>query len=153
MAEQRRRRRQTRQAKFKLTKTRSADVGLKAVPVLLRASVQDRLRQLAAEGCRAADYALSGDPPWPHLCSIHVDGWRIIVCFPSADEVAVVKVAPHDPVHDPYRELADELGIGVSTAKRTKPPCCDPQGTAPVDAAVVAAVEEGFDRLGARRDR
>jgi hypothetical protein len=55
----------------------------------------------------------------------------VIVAFPTAVEVAILKIAPHDPGNDPYRELAEELGVPLSTAPRTKPPCCDPLGDPP----------------------
>lgn len=134
--------------RFRLSRTRSAVSEFKGVPPVLRPSVQKRLLRLQSEGCRAADYALSGPEPWPRLCSIHVDGWRIVVAFPAADEVAVVKVAPHDSSSDPYRGIAAALGIEVSGAPRTKPKCC-PDGTPPVDPGLVDRMEAAFARLTA----
>jgi hypothetical protein len=52
---------------FTLTRVGSALEDAKEVPVLLRAKLTAILERLAREGCRAADYALSGPPPWPHL--------------------------------------------------------------------------------------
>jgi hypothetical protein len=57
------------------------------------------------------------------------------------EEVAILKIGPHDPANDPYREVADELGVPVSTAPRTKPPCCDPAGDPPLDPQVVEQLE------------
>lgn len=122
------------------------------VPVGLRAKLTQAIRRLAAEGRRGADYALSGPPPWPHLCAVHVDGWRLVVAFPAADEVTIIKIAPHDQAHDPYRKIADDLSIPISTEPRTTPPCCDPDGTPPVDDRVVADVEAAFAAL-TRRER
>lgn len=102
---------------------------------------------------RAADYALSGDPPWPHLCAVHFDDWRVIVAFPILDEVVTLKIGPHNPTNDPYKEIADELGVPVSTVERTKPPCCDPEGEPPVDSAVVEQLESAFSRLTRRQQR
>lgn len=104
---------------------------------MLRSRVRDHLKRLRQEGCRAAGYALSGDPPWPHICSKHIDGWRVLVAFPADNEVAVLKIERHDDSTDPYRNLAIDLGIAVSTAERTKPPCCDYDGSAPVDASIL----------------
>ena len=136
---------------FTLTRTRSAREGLKLVPPKLKASVAKVIQRLAMEGCRAAGYALSGDEPWPHICSVHVDGLRIIVVFPSDTEVVVVKVAAHNDQSDPYRELAAELGVPVSTGPRTKPPCCGPDGEPPVDQNLVALIEAAFTRVTERR--
>jgi len=54
---------------------------------------------------------------------------------------------------DPYREIAQELGISVSAEPRTKPPCCEPAGDPPVDAELVAKVEGAFATLTQRERR
>ncbi len=145
--------RKTKPPKFTLTRVGSAVGDAKRVPVVLRAKLTAIVERLAREGCRAADYALSGPPPWPHLCAVHFDGWRVVVAFPAQDEVAIMKIAPHDPASDPYREIADELGIPVSTEPRTKPPCCDPDGEPPVDADLVTSVQDAFAALTQRERR
>ena len=128
---------------------------LKQVPAKLRPRVRRALDDLKRNGCKAADYSLSGDPPWPHLCSRHVGALRIIVAFPEDRVVAVVKIAAHDPATDPYAEIANDLGIAVSTAERTKPPCCDPNGLPRVDGSVVDDIEASLKALSrrARRER
>jgi hypothetical protein len=115
--------------------------------------VMEILERLAREGCRAADYALSGAPPWPHLCAVHFDGWRVVVAFPTDDEVAIVKIARHDPSTDPYREIAEDLGIPVSIEPRTKPPCREPDGEPPVDPELVENVQAAFTALTQREQR
>ena len=139
--------------RFRLSSVGSALEDAKHVPVILRAQLTSAIQRLAREGCRAADYALSGPPPWPHLCAVHFDGWRLVVAFPAEDEVAIVKIARHDPGSDPYREIADDLGISVSTEPRTKPPCCEPDGEPPVDAKVVEDVRAAFSALTQRQRR
>ena len=111
------------------------------------------LERLADEGCKAADYALSGPPPWPHLCAVHFDGWRVVIAFPTEDEVAIIKIARHNTASDPYREIADDLGLPASTEPRTKPPCCDPEGEPPVDAQLVEEVHAAFAALTQRERR
>ncbi len=134
---------------FTLTRTTSAKVALKNLPAQKRPPVTARLQRLALEGCRAAGYALSGDHPWPHICSIHVGDLRIIVVFPSDNEVAVVSVAAHNDVSDPYRDIAYALNVPVSDAPRTKPACCDAAtGVPPVDADLFDRLETAFKRLG-----
>lgn len=138
--------------RFRLSRVGSALEDAKQVPVVLRAKMTTAIERLANEGCRAADYALSGPSPWPHLCAVHIDGWRIIVAFPAEDEVTLVKIARHDVNTDPYREIAEDLGVPISTEPRTKPPCCDPVGEPPLDPQLVAAFEAAFSSL-TRRER
>ncbi|MCU0269101.1 MAG: hypothetical protein MUF83_10680 [Acidimicrobiales bacterium] len=126
---------------------------LEQVPASLRPGVRRALDDLARNGCKAADYALSGDPPWPHLCSRHVGTLRIVVAFPEDGVVAVVKIAPHDPSCDPYAEIAADLGIAVSTARRTKPPCCDESGLPRVDATIIDDIEASMNALSRRERR
>lgn len=139
--------------KFTLSRVGSALEDAKQVPVVLRAKLTGILEHLAREGCRATDYALSGPPPWPRLCAVHFDSWRVIVAFPTDDEVAIVKIAPHDPARDPYREIAEDLGIPASTEPRTKPPCCEPDGAPPVGPEVVENVQAAFAALTQRERR
>lgn len=143
----------TKPPRFKLSRVGSALEDAKQVPVVLRAALTRIVERLADEGCRAADYALSGPPPWPHLRAVHFDGWRVVVAFPTEDEVAIVKIARHNPAGDPYREIAEDLGITVSTGPRTKPPCCDPDGDPPVDPELVDNVRAAFGALTQRERR
>ena len=152
MASKRKARRGTA-PKFTVSRFGSADADAKNVPAKLRPALVGIIERLAREGCRAADYALSGDPPWPHLCAVHFDGWRVIVAFPTAGEVAILKIAPHDAANDPYREIAEELGVPVSTAPRTKPPCCDPAREPPVDQTILDQLDAAFGRLTRREQR
>ena len=77
----------------------------------------------------------------------------MIVAFPTAVEVAILKIAPHDPANDPYREIAEELGVLLSTAPRTKPPCCDPAGDPPVDQRIMEQLDVAFRRLTRREQQ
>lgn len=123
---------------------------MKDVPRLLQSRVEKHLRALAHEGCRVAGYSLSGDDPWPKLCSKHIDAWRVIVAFPDQDTVAVVSVAPHTDEVDPYAVLAELGGFSVSTAERTKPPCCA-DGVPLIDVDLVDRIQAGFNLLRGRR--
>lgn len=96
---------------------------------------------------------MSGPPPWPHLCAVHFDGWRVVLAFPAEDEVAIVKIARHDASSDPHREIADDLGLPVSTEPRTKPPCCDPDGEPLVDPQLVENMQAAFAALSQRERR
>lgn len=142
-----------KQPKYELSYIGSASVDAKAVPAKLRRPVADAIRRLAYEGCHAAGYALSGPHPWPGLYSVHIEDWRILVTFPTPHEVTVVKIARHSDDSDPYAEVAAELGIPVSTSPRTKPPCCQPDGEAPVDDTIAAQIEDAYARLSRKNLR
>ena len=116
---------------FTLRRCGSSTNDLKAVETKWQPALKQHLRDLAKRGCEAAGYALSGPPPWNAMCSTHIGPYRVIICFPAQDVVAIFKVAKHDDHTDPYAELAAEIGLAISTEPRTKPACCD--GAPPVD--------------------
>lgn len=89
--------------------------------------VQAHLILLAAEGCRAPGYALSGPEPWPRICCKHIGAeWRVLVAFTEEGAVVILRVARHTVNDDPYEQLAHELlDVPVPTEPRKKPPCCD----------------------------
>lgn len=93
------------------------------------------LDDLAARGCAAMGYRLTGEDPLPSLCCIHLRGQdRAVVAF--RDDLAVVLlVGPHD-AQDAAVNIYDLLYslVGHETepaAKRTKPACCDEDTAAP----------------------
>ncbi len=84
---------------------------------------------LAARGCAALAYRLSGDL-LDHLCVAHLTGtMRVIVAFESAELAYVVLVGNHDdsrPPLDVYQQLYAQAGHEPpDQAGRDKPPCCD----------------------------
>lgn len=88
------------------------------------------LDELAAVGCRALAYRLSGPAPVDHLCIKHIGGpLRVVVAFETPQRAWVLLVGPHDdrdPVLNVYAELYRLLGIEPPPdAGRDKPPCCD----------------------------
>lgn len=93
---------------------------------------------LAARGCAALAYRLSGDL-LDHLCVVHLIGaMRVIVAFESAEVAYVVLVGNHDdsrPPLDVYQQLYAQAGHEPpEQAGRDKPPCCDTEtGKPPVD--------------------
>jgi hypothetical protein len=97
---------------------------------------------LAARGCAALGYRLSGDL-LGHLCVIHLIGaMRVVVAFESAEIAYVVLVGNHDdsrPPLDVYQQLYALAGQEPSDqAGRDKPSCCDTAtGKPPVDSAAL----------------
>lgn len=93
---------------------------------------------LAARGCAALAYRLSGDL-LDRLCVVHLIGaMRVIVAFESAEVAYVVLVGNHDdsrPPLDVYQQLYAQAGHEPpDQAGRDKPPCCDAEtGKPPVD--------------------
>jgi hypothetical protein len=84
---------------------------------------------LAARGCAALAYRLSGPTPVDHICVKHLrDELRVVVGFESPRRAWILLVGPHNDQNelDVYAELYHLLGVEPpDSAGRTKPPCCD----------------------------
>jgi hypothetical protein len=108
------------------------------------------VERLAAEGCRAASYRLSG-PIVEHICSVALYGrYRALVCFPDPKSVVVLLVGEHrrgDPDLDVYLELCRLLELPEPAEERTKPPCCEDEDEAPVDPELIDRFEAGAKSL------
>jgi hypothetical protein len=88
------------------------------------------LNDLAARGCRALAYRLSGQAPIDHLCVKHLSGsLRVVVGFEAPHRAWILLVGPHDdqdPIRDVYAELYRLLEAGPQPdTGRDKPACCD----------------------------
>ncbi len=120
-----------------------------------RKSFDAAVRRLASEGCKAGDYRLTGEGV-DHICAMHLYGrHRLLVGFPDDRQVVVLLVGEHavnDPEVDVYRSLYRLLDLAEPTAKRTKPPCCDEAGQAPVDSKLLDRFSAGANAL-VRRPR
>jgi hypothetical protein len=93
-------------------------------------SFNDFLNDLAARGCRALAYRLSGPAPLDHMCVKHLSGsLRVVVAFESRQRTWILLVGRHDDddqIMDIYAELYRLLGVDPpEAAGRLKPPCCD----------------------------
>jgi hypothetical protein len=115
------------------------------------------LDELAAGGCRALAYRLSGHEPVDHLCVRHLSGsLRVVVAFETPRRAWILLVGPHDD-HDPvlnvYAELYRMLGVKPpSDAGRSKPPCCaEAEGQPPVLGGALAEILDRAAKL--RRTR
>jgi len=109
--------------------------------------------ELEQAGCAAADYRLTGEV-LERICVIKLPyDYRMLIAFPSEQEVAVLLVGRHvrSPTLDIYTRLYQALGLEAPTSERTKPPCCEEQDEPPVDDALVDRFRDGVKRL--RRER
>jgi hypothetical protein len=122
-----------------------------------RRTVELFLDLLAAEGCNALAYRLTGDLPLDHLCVKHLDNnIRVVVAFEATERAWVLLVGPHedgDAVLNIYAELYRLLGVEPPDARgRTKPPCCDATDqTPPVLGTVLDEIVERASQV--RRTR
>jgi hypothetical protein len=106
------------------------------------------LDDLAARGCQALGYRLSGPAPVDHLCVKHLrDSLRVVVAFEGQRRAWILLVGRHDdqdPILNVYAELYRLLGVEPpDSAGRDKPPCCDQNTDLPpvLGAAVTELVE------------
>lgn len=99
---------------------------------------------LAQRGCEALGYRVTGDVV-ERLCVKHLRGLdRALVAFPEPEVATIVLVGPHtsDPQSNVYDLLYRVAGLeGEPPERRTKPACCEADGTPP------AADDEFIDRL------
>ncbi len=116
------------------------------------------LDDLAARGCQALGYRLSGPAPVDHMCVKHLrDSLRVVVAFEGRQRAWILLVGRHDdqdPVLNVYAELYRLLGVEPpDSAGRGKPPCCDERTDLPpvLGAAVTEFVDRAARVRGTRR--
>jgi hypothetical protein len=110
------------------------------------------LDDLAAGGCQALAYRLSGPTPIDHLCVKHLSGaLRVVVAFETPERAWVLLVGSHDdkdPILNVYSELYRLIGaIPPDNVGRDKPPCCDEPEEAPVLGTAITEILERAARL------
>ena len=114
---------------------------------------------LAAHGCEALAYRLSGERPIDHICVKHLLGsLRVVVAFESPRRAWILLVGPHDdqdPVLNVYAELYRLLGTEPQRdSGRDKPPCCDKSdGERPVLGEALADILDRAMKLRKTRRR
>jgi hypothetical protein len=112
-------------------------------------------RALERSGCAAAHYRLSGANV-EHICVLKLrDNWRMLVFFPSPEEVAILLVGPHErenPELDAYRRLYALLGVDVPDDEHRRPPCCE-KGEAPIDPDLLERITDRARELARSQRR
>lgn len=112
---------------------------------------------LAARGCQALGYRLSGPAPVDHMCVKHLrDSLRVVVAFEGQQRAWILLAGRHDdqdPVLNVYAGLYRLPGVEPpDSAGRDKPPCCDE--TTDLPPVLGAAVTEFVERAAkVRRTR
>jgi hypothetical protein len=77
--------------------TPRADQQIKSLARKAAKIFDDFLDDMAAEGCQALSYRLSGEPPVSHVCVKHLRGsLRVVVAFESPRKAWILLVGPHD---------------------------------------------------------
>ncbi len=126
---------------------------VKALRGKARASFDAAVEHLAAEGCAAGDYRLTGEGI-EHICAIHLYArHRALVAFPDEVSVVVLLVGEHlavDREPDVYRGLYRLLELPEPSAKRTKPSCCTEDGEPPVDVDLLDRFRDAATELRRR---
>jgi hypothetical protein len=112
------------------------------------AAYGEMIERLAAEGCAAADYRLTGDTV-NRICALHFYAkYRALVCFPEEGHAVLVLIAEHDRgSKDVYAALYELLGMSQPKGKRSKPPCCDDDGEPPIDPELLDRLVTAAKRL------
>jgi hypothetical protein len=103
---------------------------------------------LAARGCKALGYRLSGAAPVDHMCAGHLRGsLRAVVASGGQQRAWILLAGRHDD-QDPVLNAGAELyrlpgAEPPDSAGRDKPPCCDEStGLPPVPGAAVTEFAE-----------
>lgn len=141
---------------FRVSITPPGQRSVKALRGKARRSFDAAAERLASQGCKAGEYRLTGEDV-EHICAIHLYGrHRVFVAFPDRESVVVLLVGEHlagDPELDIYRSLYHLFEYDEPTAKRTKPPCCEPTGTPPVDPQLLDRFYDRARELAKRNRR
>jgi hypothetical protein len=117
------------------------------------------LNDLAARGCQALAYRLTGAAPVDHICVKHLRGsLRVVVAFETPSRAWILLVGPHndeDPVLNVYAEVYRVLGAEPQPdSGRDKPPCCDQDaGEPPILGEALTAILDRAARLRKTRQQ
>ncbi len=135
--------------------TRLAELQVKALRGAVAAAYVEFLRDLAARGCEALHYRLTGNVV-ERICSRHLrDRYRALVCFPAEGRAVILLVGEHDgrdPSRNMYALLYRMLDLPTPEGERTKPACCSDDGDPPVDAELLDQFEAKIKELRRLRD-
>jgi hypothetical protein len=92
---------------------------------------------------------VSGVPARPRrrIADVGDGAWRLLTAFESPDRCVLLLVAEHTRTSNPYQLLYEALAIDEPEEPRTKPTCCDPAGSPPIDPDLAARFEDGRRQL------
>lgn len=144
--------------RFEVWRTPIGAEDLDLLPARARRLAEQRMREMESQGCRAAGYRLQGAGV-DHICAVWLTrNHRLVVGFPSAQEVVVLLAGPHDDERaelDVYRTLYDVLGISdyPTGDPLHEQDCCEDAVLPPVDGELVDRFVAGARALRGRRRR
>jgi hypothetical protein len=122
-------------------------------------TIDSFLNDLAASGCQALAYRLTGETPIDYICVKHLRGaLRVVVAFETRHKAWILLVGPHDdqdPILNVYAELYRLLGLEPQSGSgRDKPPCCDESaGEPPVFGDALPAILDRAAKLRKTRQQ
>lgn len=95
--------------------------------------------RLREQGCRAATYRLSGPGEWPRYCVYRfaARSYRLVMEFPTPDEISLLVLMPHDNHSDPAAWLVERYGLPPVEDLRAwrtmrNPECCADSAAPPL---------------------
>jgi hypothetical protein len=112
--------------------TRAAAALISKMPAVARSQLGTVIKQVEANGCRAAGYRLWRGEVISGLCCRHFsDDWRIIFLFPEAGRVTVCWIGQHSPLANLYADLAEVSDVLSVEGRTDRTPCCADDADAP----------------------
>jgi hypothetical protein len=112
-----------------------------------RASFLLAVDDIRRRGCAAARVRLTATG-LSSVCRLDLcGGWRLLTVFETRDRCILLLVAEHTRISNPYQLIYDALDISEAAEPRTKPTCCDAEGSPPADADLAARLETGLAEL------
>lgn len=129
-----------------------ADQQVRALRGRRREAALRVIGEIEGRGCDAAGYRLAGGD-LEHICCRHrYASDRILTVWPADDRAAVLLVGPHNrKTAGVYDQLMRALGAEVPADERTKPSCCDEEGSPLIDEQAAEATCDAVEQSARRR--
>lgn len=131
-----------------------ATAGDSRTPREVKSAFKAAVLALRQDGCRAADYRLSGPGEWPRFCAMRLPRlFRLILDFPQPDEVRLLVLEAHTNDNNPTETLAVLMGLsdigdlGAWKPDDGEPACCDDEAAPPGWPELAQAVAEAVTSM------
>lgn len=118
------------------------------LPAGPRSQLGPVIKEVEANGCRAAGYRLWRGDESSGLCCRHFAGdWRIIFLFPEPSRITVCWVGQHNSMANVYADLAGVSAELSPEGRAERVPCCTSESEPP---SVPQEVADSFNALHTR---